>query len=167
LSQPPVADADERRRGRAVQRVLRLTSGLLVFFVALGFTSWFSGAASWVGFYLGARGKTLVGLAQVTTGVGFALAVVTTLAWYSRRCRRGKTDIPPWAALAACLVLPLGNIFWAIFIDAIAYRYGEDIVRPAFDNAIMYPVLGGLLPLALGVPWGASRLRRGAPPRAM
>jgi hypothetical protein len=150
-----------------MQRLLRLASGLLVFFAALGFTSWFSGAASWVGFYLGARGQTLAGLAQVTTGVGFALAVVTTLAWYSRRCRRGDTDIPSAAALAACLVLPLGNIFWAVFVDAIAYRYGEDIVRPAFDNAIMYPVLGGLLPLALGVPWLVSRLRRGAPARAV
>src|SRR5687767_2023957 len=103
LNQPRVADAEGRRRGRAVQRLLRLTSGLLVYFVALGFTSWFSGAASWVGFYLGTRGKILVGLAQVTTGVGFALAVVTTLAWYSRRCRRGETEIPPWAALAACV----------------------------------------------------------------
>jgi hypothetical protein len=62
-----------------------------------------------------------------------------------------------------CPVLPLGNISWSIFTDAIAYHYGQDIARPVYDYAIRYLVLGGLLPLTLGVPWLALRLRRGAP----
>src|SRR4051812_16400223 len=147
MSQAQVAHADERPRRRSPQGVIRLASGLLVTFVAFGFASWFSGAASWAGFYLGARGQTLTGLAQGTAAVGFVLAVVATLAWYRRRCRQGATDIPPRSVLAACLVLPLGNIFWSIFVDAIAYHYSQDIVRPAFDYAIMYLVLGGLPPL--------------------
>ena len=149
-----------------MQRVIRLASGLLVLFAAFGFGSWLSGAASWAGFYLGARGRTLTGLAQVSVGVGFALGVVITLTWYARRCRRGETDIPPGAALLACLILPAGNIFWAIFVDAVAYHYGQDIVRPAFDYAVMYLVLGGVLPLALGVPWLVVHLRRRVSPRA-
>jgi hypothetical protein len=148
--------------GEPLQGVIAWSSGLLVSFVAFGFASWFSGAASWVGFYLGARGQTLVGLAQVTSGVGFAIAVVAALVWYRRRCAHGQTDIPQRAALAACLILPLGNIFWAIFVDAIAYHYGQDIVRPAFDDAIMYVVLGSLLPLCVGVPWLVLHLRRRA-----
>jgi hypothetical protein len=143
-----------------MQGMLWLASGLLVTFAAIGFASWFSGAASWVGFYLGARAATLTGVAQVTTCVGFAAAVVATLAWYGRQCRRGMTDISPRAALAAALVLPAGNICWAIFVDAIAYRYGRDIVRPAFDFTMMYLVLGAVLPLAVGVPWIVTRLRR-------
>src|SRR5688572_7015474 len=129
MSKPPVESGGRRRR-RPVQGVARWASGLLVMFVASGFGAWFSGAASWAGFYLGARGPTLTGLAQATAGIGFTLAVGLTLAWYWRRCRRGATDIPPWAVLAACLALPAGNIFWAIFVDAIAYHYGQDIVRP-------------------------------------
>lgn len=163
MSQVPIAVVAEPHRRCSPQGVIRLASGLLVTFVAFGFASWFSGAASWAGFYLGARGQTLTGLAQATAAVGFGLAVVMTLAWYRRRCRRGAADIPPRAVLAACLVLPLGNIFWAIFVDAIAYHYGQDIVRPAFDYAIMYLVLGGLPTLALGVPWLVFRLRRHAP----
>jgi hypothetical protein len=85
------------------------------------------------------------------------------LAWYRRRCGRGATDIPAWAVLTACLALPAGTICWAIFVDAVAYHYGEDIVRPAVDFALMYLVLGGLPPLALGVPWLLWRLRRAAP----
>ena len=144
------------------QRLLWLASGLLVAFFAFGFGSWLSGAASWVGFYAGARGQTLIAVAQVTAAAGFALGIVMTLTWYWRRCRRGDDDISPWAALAACLVLPMGNIFWAIFVDAIAYHYGQDVVRPAFDYAIMYVVLGGVPPLAIGVPWLLSRLRNRA-----
>jgi hypothetical protein len=96
----------------------------------------------------------------VTTCIGFATAVVVALVWYRRRCLRGAADIPLRAVLAACLVLPMGSIFWAIFVDAIAYHYGRDIVRPAFDHAVMYLVLGGMLPLGLGVPWLVWRLRR-------
>ncbi len=139
---------------------IRLTSGVLVLFFAIGFASWFSGAASWAGFYLGARGPVLTGLAQATMVLGFVLGVAGALAWYWRRCRRGDADISPRAAATACLVLPLGNVFWAIFVDAIAYHYGEDLVRPAFDYAIMYLVLGGLLPVTLGTPWLVSWLRR-------
>lgn len=146
-----------------MQGLIWIASGLLLLFIAVGFGSWFSGLASWVGFYLGARGRALTGLAQVASGVGFAAAVVVTLAWYARRCRQGVTHIPPRAALAACLALPAGNICWAIFADAVAYHYGQDIVRPAFDYAITYLVLGGLLPLTLGVPWLVFRLRRRAP----
>ena len=160
MNQPRVANVDERRSAPSMQRMIHLASGLLVLFAAFGFGSWFSGASSWTGFYLGARGRTLTGLAQVSVGVGFALGVVITLTWYARRCRRGETDIPPRAVLAACLVLPLGSIFWAIFVDAIAYHYGQDIVRPAVDYAVMYLVLVGLLPLTLGVPWLVFRLRR-------
>ena len=146
----------------SLQRLIRWVSGLLVAFAAFGFASWFSGAASWVGFYLGARGNALAALAQLTAAAGFAVAVAAALGWYWRRCRLGNADIPAGAAMAACLVLPLGNIFWAVFVDAIAYHYGEDIVRPAFDYAIMYVVLGALPPLALGVPWVVSHLRRRA-----
>ena len=160
MTQLDVATDARAVRPRLGQRLVVWASGLLVMFVALGFGSWFSGAASWVGFYLGARGRTLVVLAQVTACVGFAAAVVVTLVGYRRRCRRGASDIPPRAVLAACLALPLGNIFWAIFVDAIALHYGQDIVRPAFDYAIMYLILGGALPLAVGVPWAVSRLRR-------
>lgn len=151
---------DVPRCGCSAQRLLWLASGLLVMFFAFGIGSWFSGAVSWVGFYAGARGRSLVALAQVTTAIGFTLGVGTTLTWYWRRCRRGDADIPPGAALLACLVLPIGSIFWAIFVDAIAYQYGQDIVRPAFDFAMMYMVLGSVLPMALGVPclvWRWSR----------
>jgi uncharacterized membrane-anchored protein len=152
-------DDQREMTGRAAQWLLWLASGLLVTFFAFGFGAWLSGAASWVGFYAGARGRTLIALAQVATAAGFALGVAMTLAWYWRRCRRGNADISPWAALSACLVLPTGSIFWAIFVDAIAYHYGQDIVRPAFDYAIMYLVLGGVLPLAVGVPWLVSHLQ--------
>ena len=155
-----VMDAPAPRQRPSLQAIVALASGLLVMFVAFGFGAWFSGAASWVGFYLGARGRTLAGLAQVTTCIGFATAVVVTLAWYRRRCRRGASDIPPRAVLAACLILPVGSIFWAIFVDAIAYHYGRDIVRPAFDYAVMFLVLGGLPPLMLGVPLLVVRLGR-------
>ena len=160
MIRPDVEDAASPRQRRSLQAVVALASGLLVMFVAFGFGAWFSGAASWVGFYLGARGRTLAGLAQVTTCIGFAIAIVVTLAWYRRRCRRGAVDVPPRAVLAACLILPMGGIFWAIFVDAIAYHYGRDVVRPAFDHAVMYLVLGGLPPLALGVPLLVLRLRR-------
>ena len=160
MIRPHVVDAFAPRQRGSLQAIVALASGLLVMFVAFGFGAWFSGAASWVGFYLGARGPTLAGLAQVATCVGFVTAVVVTLAWYGRRCRRGAVDVPPRAVLAACLILPAGSIFWAIFVDAIAYHYGRDIVRPAFDDVVMFLVLGGLPPLVLGVPWLVSHLRR-------
>ena len=163
MIRPHVLDAPAPFQHRSLQAIAALASGLLVMFVAFGFGAWFSGAASWVGFYLGARGRTLAGLAQVTTCIGFAMAVVVTLAWYRGRCRRGAADIPPRAVLAACLILPIGSIFWAIFVDAIAYHHGRDIVRPAFDHTVMYLVLGGLPPLALGVPWLVLYLRRRHP----
>ena len=163
MIEPHVVDAPAPRQRRSLQAIVAPASGLLVMFVAFGFGAWFSGAASWVGFYLGARGRTLAGLAQVTTCVGFATAIVATLAWYWRRCRRGASDIPPRAVLAACLILPTGSIFWAIFVDAIAYHHGRDVVRPAFDYAVMFLVLGGLPPLALGVPLLVLRLRRRHP----
>ena len=146
-----------------MQGLFRLASGLLLAFVAFGFGSWFSGATSWVGFYLGARGQALASLAQVTAGAGFAIGVAGTLAWYARRCRRAATNIPNWAALLACLALPAGNIFWAIFVDAIAYHHGQDVVRPAFDYAIMYVVLGAVPVLAVGTPWLVSRLQLPGP----
>src|SRR5687767_3214598 len=101
MARVPVADAGGRPRDRSMQGLIWWASGLLVTFVAVGFGSWFSGAASWAGYYLGARGRALTGLAQAATGVGFALAVVVTLAWYRRRCRRGVTDVSPWLVLAA------------------------------------------------------------------
>jgi hypothetical protein len=160
MMQPGVAELAEPGRNGSMQRTIALASGLLVMFIAFGFGSWLSGAASWMGFYLGARGQMLVGVARVSTCAGFATAVVVALIWYRRRCRRGASDIPLRAALAACLILPLGAIFWAIFVDAIAYHYGRDVVRPAFDYAIMYLVLGGALPLAVGVPCFVLRLQR-------
>ncbi len=163
MIQPHVVDAPLPQQRRSLQAVAASASGVLVTFAAIGFAAWLSGAASWVGFYLGARGRTLAGLAQVTTCIGFAIAVVVTLAWYWRRCRRGASDVPPRAVLAACLILPMGSIFWAIFVDAIAYHYGRDVVRPAFDYAVMFLVLGGLPPLALGVPLLVLRLRRHHP----
>ena len=163
MIQPHIAAAPAPRQRRSLQAIVAPASGLLVMFVAFGFGAWFSGAASWVGFYLGARGRTLTGLAQVTTCIGFGIAVVVTLAWYRRRCRRGAADIPPRAVLAACLTLPVGSIFWAIFVDAIAYHYGRDVVRPAFDQTVTVLVLGGLPPLALGVPLLVLHLRRHHP----
>ena len=134
MIQPHVVYAPAPGQRRSLQPIVALASGVLVMFVAFGFGAWLSGAASWVGFYLGARGRTLGGLAQVTTCIGFAIAVVVTLAWYWRRCRRGASDSPPQAVLAACLILPMGSIFWAVFVDAIAYHSGRDVVRPAFDH---------------------------------
>lgn len=55
----------------------------------------------------------------MTAWVGCAAAVVAAMLWYRGRCRRGATDIPGRAALAACLTLPAGNICWAIFVDAV------------------------------------------------
>lgn len=147
---------------RSRQALLTLLSGLVVAFVAFGVGSWFSGVASWVGFYLGARDQTLIGVAQGAACIGFAGAVAIALIWYRNRCRRGAAEIPLRMALGACLVLPIGNISWAIFVDAIAWHYGQDIVRPAFDMAIMYLILGGIVPLSIGVPWMVTRLRRGA-----
>ena len=166
MIQPHVVNAPAPLQRRSLQAMIALGSGVLVMFVAFGFAAWFSGAASWVGFYLGARGRTLAGMAQVTTCIGFAIAVIVTLGWYWRRCRRGLSDIPPRAVLAACLILPVGSISWAIFVDAIAYHHGRDVVRPAFDYAVMFLVLGGLPPLALGVPLLVLCLRR-RHPRAM
>lgn len=163
MIQPHIVDAPAPRQRRSLQGIVALASGVLVMFVAFGFGAWFSGAASWIGFYLGARGRTLAGLAQVTTCIGFAIAIVVTLAWYWRRCQRGASDIPPRAVLAACLTLPVGSIFWAIFVDATAYHHGRDVVRPAFDYAVMFLVLGGLPPLALGVPLLVLHLRRRHP----
>ena len=160
MMQPDVADAAESSQPRSTQRIIVLASGLLVMFIAFGFGSWFSGAASWIGFYLGARGQALIAVSQVSACIGFAAAVVLALAWYRRRCRHGVTEDSIPIVLAACLFLPIGNILWAIFVDAIAWHYGEDIVRPAFDYAIMYLILGGLLPLTIGVPWAMSRMRR-------
>lgn len=142
------------------QALLRLASGLLLLFAAVGFAAWLSGAASWVAFYCGARGRTLTHIAQLTLVIGFALAVFTAFAWHVRRCHRGRTTIPARAVLVACLTLTLGNIFWAIFVDAIAWHYGDDIVRPAFDTALMYLVLGAVLPLTLGTPPLLSHLAR-------
>ncbi|HZN67125.1 MAG TPA: hypothetical protein VFB66_17685 [Tepidisphaeraceae bacterium] len=166
MTQPDAAAGTDVGHPRPTIGIVALASGLLVIFAAFGFGAWFSGLASWVGFYLGARGRTLTGLAQWTACVGFALAVVVTLTWYARRCRRGATDISLRTVLVACLVLPVGNICWAIFADAIAYHYGQDVVRPAFDLAVMYLMLGGLLPLAVGVPWQVMRLQRRYAPRA-
>ena len=163
MIQPHVVDAPAPIQRRSLQAIGALASGVLVMFVAFGFGAWFTGAASWVGFYLGARGRTLAGLAQVTTCIGFAMAIIAALGWYWRRCRRGLSDIPPRAVLAACLILPAGGISWAIFVDAIAYHHGRDVVRPAFDYAVMFLVLGGLPPLALGVPLLVLWLRRRHP----
>jgi hypothetical protein len=88
-----VADG-KATHGQSLQRLLRLASGLLLAFVAFGFGAWFSGAVSWVGFYLGARGQALASLAQVTAGVGFAVGVAGT-PWYAvaeRMCRRISCD---------------------------------------------------------------------------
>ena len=158
-------EIDQPRDPPSPQRSVRWASGLLVMFAAIGFGAWFSGAASWAGFYLGARGRALTTLAQATAVIGFALGVFLALAWYRRRCRRGSTAVPARAVLTACAILPAGNIFWAIFVDAIAYHYGQDIVRPAFDTAIMYVILGGLLPLSVGVPWLVSWACSRATPR--
>ena len=147
----------DRHRG---QRLMCLASGVFVLFIATGVGSWVSGAASWVGFYAGARGQTLMTLSQVTMAIGFALGTALPLAWYGRRCRRGDADIPRWAALSACLALPVGSICWAIFVDATAWHYGRDIVRPAFDHALMYLVLGGVVPVTFGVPCLVFALRR-------
>jgi hypothetical protein len=150
-------------RPAAIQPLLRLASGLLVSFAACGFGAWFSGVTSWVGFYLGARGTVLTGLAQASVVVGVVLAVAGQLAWYRRRCRRGRADIPAAVAAAACLALPAGNVCWAIFVDAIAWHYGQDLVRPAFDVTVMYVILGGLPPLTLGVPLVVSRWAASTP----
>ena len=160
MTQADRPNVAEPARAPAAHRIIALASGLLVTFVALGVGSWFSGAASWVSFYLGAREQTLTGVAQATACIGFAIAVVVTLLWYRRRCRRGAIEITLPIVLAAFLILPTGNVFWAIFVDAIAYHYGQDIVRPAFDYAIMYVVLVGVLPLAVGVPWVVWHMRR-------
>ena len=46
---------DSFYRARPLHRFVALASGLLLAFAAFGFGSWFSGAASWVDFYAGAR----------------------------------------------------------------------------------------------------------------
>jgi hypothetical protein len=70
------------------------------------------------------------------------------------------THIPVRVVPTAFLILPLGNIFWAIFVDAIAWHYGQDIVRPAFDYTIMYVVLGCVVPLTIATPLLLSCLQR-------
>src|SRR5687767_12695618 len=107
-------DTSGTTRRKPGGRVVHAASGLMVLFAAVGFGAWFSGAASWAAFYLGARGSTLTGVAQATAAVGFALAIILTIEWYRRRCRRGEVDVPARAVLAACLVLAAGSIFWAI-----------------------------------------------------
>lgn len=146
--------------GESMQRLLGWVSGLLLLFFTFGIASWFSGAVCWLGFYLGARGEALASLAKTTTVVGFALGIAGTVAWYVRRYRSGEAAITPKAALLACLVLPMGNIFWAIFVDATAWHHGKDVVRPAFDYAMMFLVLGSVPPLALIVPCLVFHLRR-------
>ena len=144
----------------STQSLIRLSSGILVTFVAFGFGSWFSGLVSWIAFYAGARADTLTAVAQTSAVIGFALAVLAAVAWIWRRHTRGLTQIPLRVVPAAFLILPLGNIFWAIFVDAIAYHYGQDIVRPAFDYAIMYLVLGSVAPLTIATPLLLSYLQR-------
>ena len=166
MNSAAVAVAAEERRHVGLQRVIALASGLLTAFAAFGFASWVSGAISWVAFYLGARGAVLTGLAQAAVFAGFALGLCLAVTWHLWRRRRGATDIPPAAALAACVILPLGNIFWATFVDAIAYHYGQDLVRPAFDLAVMWLVLGAVPVLTFTVPWILTRLARKGVPRA-
>ena len=137
-------------------------SGLLVAFFAFGCAAVVSGAAAWAGFYLGARHDALAALAQATAVAGFAAGAGLPLALYARRCRRGATDVPGRAILAACLALPAGNLSWAVLVDATAWHHGVDVVRPAFDVTIMYLILGGLPVLTLGVPWALARLKRQA-----
>lgn len=148
----------------SLQRLLRGISGVLVLFVAFGGASWFSGLCSWVGFYLGARERTLTAVAQCSAAVGFVASVAVCLAWYRARVARGRHDLPFWTAPGASLALLLGNICWAIFVDATAWHYGRDIVRPAFDYAMMYLVLGATLPMAVLVPWWLARVERRAFP---
>ena len=150
-------------RSDSLQRLLRMVSGLVVTFFAFGFASWLCGAVCWLAFYAGARGANLSIVARIATVVGFIAGAVAPLVGYRRRCLRGKGDIPPLAALAACASLPVGGIFWAVFVDAIAWHHGRDVVRPAFDFAIMYVLLISVLPLAIGMPWVMKRSRtRGA-----
>jgi hypothetical protein len=142
---------------------------VLVGLVAFGFAAWLSGAAAWIAFYAGARGGVLAGVAQAAVVVGFLTAAIGATAWYACRCRRGEPGVPPRLALAACLALPLGGICWAVFVDATAWHYGQDVVRPAFDNAVLYPVLVGLPVLAVGVPllaWASSRAPASRPSTA-
>ncbi len=146
----------------SLQRLIRLLSGVLVLFVASGVGSWFSGLCSWIGFYLGARDATLVAVAQSSAAVGFIGAATGCLVWHHARAARGRCGIPFWAVPGASLTLLLGNVAWAIFVDATAWHYGSDIVRPAFDYAIMYLVLGATVPLAVAVPWLLARLERRA-----
>ena len=150
----------------SLQRLLRLLSGPLLMFVTFGVGSWFSGLCSWIGFYLGAREGTLVAVAQYSAVAGFVAAVAGCLAWYHARVARGRADLPPWTVPVAFLALPIGNIFWAVFVDAIAWHYGADIVRPAFDYTMMYLVLGAALPMAVLVPWLLARVDRRATPLA-
>jgi hypothetical protein len=144
----------------SLQRLIRVLSGLLVLFVAFGAGSWFSGLCSWIGFYLGARATALTAVAQHSAVIGFGAAVAGCLVWHRARIARGRRDLPFWTAPAAALALLLGNIFWAVFVDAIAWHYGSDIVRPAFDHAIMYLVLGATLPMAVMIPWLLTRMER-------
>jgi hypothetical protein len=144
----------------STQRLIRLSSGILVTFAACGFGAWFSGAASWIAFYAGARGGVLTAVAQTSAATGFTLAAVACVAWIWWRHSRGVTHIPVHVIPAAFSILPLGSIFWAIFVDAIAYHYGRDIVRPAFDYVLMYIILGSVAPLGIATPLLISYLRR-------
>jgi hypothetical protein len=101
MTASPTAVAVVPAAGTSTQTPVRLASGLLVMFAAFGFGAWFSGLASWVAFYLGARGATLTGVAQGSVVAGVAAGVVGSLAWYRRRCRRGRADLPGGAVWAA------------------------------------------------------------------
>lgn len=143
------------------QPLLRLTSGVLVLFMAFGVASWTCGWACWIGFYLGARGAALINLTNAATTLGFVACIAGVMGWYAARCRRGMREISWRMVLAACLTLPVGNICWAIFVDATAWHYGRDLVRPAFDHAIMYILFASTVPLMVGVPvWSAVCTRR-------
>ena len=144
----------------SLQRLMRLLSGVLVLFVAFGTASWCLRVV-FVGCVLRWRARRDADRhGECAAVVGFIAAVGGCLAWYRIRVARGRPDLPFFAAPGASLALLLGNICWAVFVDATAWHYGSDIVRPAFDRAMMYLVLGATVPMAALIPWLLTRIER-------
>ena len=148
---------------RSIGQRLWWASGVLVLLFAFGAGAWTSGAAAWVVDGCGGGAATIVAAGEAGYVAGFVTAVMESILWYARRCRRGREDLSICHVAAAMLALPVGAIAWAIFVDAIAWHHREDLVRTPVDYVIMYTVLISAIPVAVGVPLIVRRLQTALP----
>jgi hypothetical protein len=145
---------------RPISDRLQWASGVLALFQATGGGFFLSGLCAWIAEGIGLRGKVLIAIANGSLYLGFVAAVGIFIGWFAARCRRGDVYLSRRFILLGLLALPAGAISWAIFVDAIAWHLRRDIVRPAVDMAMMYLVLATVMPMAVGIPFVLSRVRR-------